>query len=141
MLKAQGKDQGTRSQRTLAQNVQTPDPALKCRLFRSPLRDCGDLDRWLHGTELRPPPARWRVGERHGWRSSSMRSNHASPPRAVGARPVRVVLPLSFQRSSVTVSQSRGALGLTSRACQAVVLRPDDRAVVQPDGAVLVTVG
>ncbi len=57
-------------------------------------------------------------------RSSSMRSKRASPPKAVGARPVRVKEPKSLQRSRVTTVHCRGASGDTSTAAQPLVFWP-----------------
>jgi hypothetical protein len=63
-------------------------------------------------------------GRDHRLCSNSMRSNRASLPIAVGAMPVSVKSPKSFQRSRVTTVHSRGAEGEISTDCQPVVFRP-----------------
>ena len=57
-------------------------------------------------------------------RSNSIRSNFASPPMAVGAIPVSLKDPKSFQRSLVTTVQLSGRLFDTQTAFQPVVFSP-----------------
>ena len=51
-------------------------------------------------------------------RNSSIRSNSAGPPMAVGAMPVRVKSPKSLHKSTVTVVQFSGASDETCMADQ-----------------------